>query len=260
MRNPGMRRNATACSMLIGKGWVREVGRGRGSVARDKPWEEEAMGQGPKLDDLQQRVEAVGSRFGEISEDSRRRGERLADLLDEVESGFLRDRLEMDRLTQALAKAQEENAQILDLLQTLLATSEHAGGLGERAVLYDLEARVDRLYDQTVLMNGADELPEEELEDSDGATRAAGNGALSAAAPAADPDGAGPEDQRWEPIPEEDDDVDDGDPLELTRRVGEDGARTALEPIAGGARTAETGAVMDIFKRVSMITGRLRET
>ena len=194
------------------------------------------MGQGPELNELQQRVAAVGSRFGEIAEDSRRRGERLADLLDEVESGFVRDRLEIDRLTQALAKAQEENAQILDLLQTLLATSEHAGGLGERAVLYDLEDRVNRLYDQTVLMNGAEGLPE-----------------------VADLDGTGTEDPRWEPIPEEDDDVDDGDPLELTRMVGADGGRAAPAPMAGGVHAGETGAVMDIFKRVGMITGRLRE-
>ncbi len=220
------------------------------------------MGQGPELNELQRRVEAVGSRFGEVAEDSRRRGERLADLLDEVESGFLRDRLEIDRLTQALAKAQEENAKILDLLQTLLATSEHTGGLGERAVLYDLEVRINRLYDQTVLMNGADELPEEEpvgLEAVARKSRRAGNGAPRAAAPVADPDGTGTEDPRWEPIPEEDDDVDDGDPLELTRMVGADGARAAPAPMAGGARAGETGAVMDIFKRVGMITGRLRE-
>lgn len=221
------------------------------------------MGQGPELDELQQRVEVVGSRFGEIAEDSRRRGERLADLLDEVESGFLRDRLEIDRLTQALAKAHEENAQILDLLQTLLAMSEHAGGLGERAVLYDLEARVDRLYDQTVLMNGEDELPEDVLEaDPEEAarnSRAAGNGAPKAAEPAEDLDGTGAEDPRWEPIPEDDDEMDDGDALELTRMVVDDGGRAAPEPAVGGARAGETGAVLDIFKRVGMITGRRRE-
>lgn len=220
------------------------------------------MGQGPELNELQQRVAAVGSRFGEIAEDSRRRGERLADLLDEVESGFVRDRLEIDRLTQALTKAQEENAQILDLLQTLLATSEHAGGLGERAVLYDLEVRVNRLYDQTILMNGADGLPEEAPVGREAAarkSRPAGNGARRAAAPAASLGGIETEDPRWEPIPEEDDDVDDGEPLELTRMVGADGERAAPAPMAGGARAGETGAVMDIFKRVGMITGRLRE-
>jgi len=39
----------------------------------------------------------------------------------------------------------------------------------------------------------------------------------------------------------------------------EDGGRTAPEPAAGGARAEETGAVLDIFKRVGMITGRRRE-
>ena len=85
-------------------------------------------------------------RFGEVAEDSRRRGERLASLLDRVEKGVVGGRHEIDRLKQALAEAREENAQILALLETLLAMAEKVDGPGERIVLCDLEARVDRLH------------------------------------------------------------------------------------------------------------------
>lgn len=203
------------------------------------------MEQEPDLSELRQRIEAVGERFGEMTEDSRRRGERLADLLDEVESGFVRDRLELDRLKQALAKAQEEKTQILALLDKLLAVTEHANGLGDRAALYDLEARVDRLYDQVALPNGAGTAHNDQPEE---AARTAG------------PHDGESEDPRWEPIPEEDEKVEDGDPLDLTSMLGEAGAREGFGHTVTRVSLTDGGAVQDIFKRVSMITGRLRET
>lgn len=203
------------------------------------------MEQEPDLSELRQRIEAVGERFGEMTEDSRRRGERLADLLDEVESGFMRDRLELDRLKQALAKAHEDKAQLLALLDKLLAVTEHANGLGERSALYDLEARVDRLYDQVALPNGAG---------------APGSDQPEEAARTAGPRGGDGEGPRWETIPQEDIEVEDGDPLDLTSMLGEAGAREDLRHTARRTALAESTAVQDIFKRVSMITGRLRET
>ena len=132
------------------------------------------MGQGVELSELQQRVETAGMRLGEVAEDSRQRGERLASLLDQVDKGVVRSRQEIDRLTRALAEAREENAQTLALLQSLLAMAEKIDGPGERIVLCDLEARVDRLRDQAVAMNGAMESMEKATRKSD----KSGNGAL----------------------------------------------------------------------------------
>ncbi len=212
------------------------------------------MGQGPELSELQQRVDAVGLRFSEVAEDSRRRGERLASLLDQVEKGVVRGRHEIDRLQQALAEAREETAQILALLQTLLTLAEKVDGPGERIVLCDLEARVDRLHDQAVSMNGA-------VESSKKATRISnktGNGALGAEALEENLQEEGARGSEWEPVPDEEAGDEDGDPLELTRMIAKDGE---LKDLARGpAGVVESGAVQDIFKRVSMITGKLRET
>ena len=218
------------------------------------------MDQEPDLSELRQRIETVGERFGEASEDSRRRGERLADLLDEVESSFVRDRLELDRLRQALAAAHEEKAQIVALLQKLLAVTEHANGLGERAALYDLEARVDRLYDQTVSPNGAGASGPGQPEAAARNGGRTGKGAQRAAPAEAGPQEKKSEEPRWETIPDEDDEIEAGHPLDLTSMLGEAGAREDLRHTASRAVLAESTAVQDIFKRVSMITGRLRET
>jgi hypothetical protein len=220
------------------------------------------MGQGPELSELQQRVEAVGVRFGEVAEDSRQRGERLASLLGQVEKGVVRGRHEVDRLKQALAEAREENAQILALLETLLAMAEKVDGPGERIVLCDLEARVDRLHDQAASMNGAvDSSLKAERKSSK-----SGNGSLDAEAlkedsqedPQEDPQEDGTGGSEWEPVPDEEAGDEDGSPLELTRMIAEDGEMKDLGSSPAGV--VESGGVQDIFKRVSMITGRLRET
>lgn len=218
------------------------------------------MEQGPDLSELQQRVEVVGERFGEMAEDSRQRGERLADLLDEVESGFVRDRLELDRLRHALARAHEENTQILALLKRLLTMAEHASGLGERAALYDLEDRVDRLYDQTVMLNGSGKAPQDEPEEAARNAGAASQGAHGVAQQGEAPHDKASEDPQWERIPDEDYEIEEGDPLDLTRMVHGEGGRENLRRSASRTALVESSAVQDIFKRVSMITGRLRET
>lgn len=212
------------------------------------------MGQGPEIFELQQRVEAVGMRFGEVAEDSRQRGERLAGLLGQVEKGVVRGRHEVDRLKQALAEARDENTQILALLETLLAMAEKIDGPGDRIVLCDLEARVDRLHDQAVSMNGA-------VDSSLKAERKSnktGNGELSAEEPDDDLEEKGARESEWEPIPDEEAGGKGGPPLELTRMVA--GAGEMKDLGSGPAGVVESGAVQDIFKRVSMITGKLRET
>jgi hypothetical protein len=219
------------------------------------------MGQGVELSELQQRVETGAMRFGEVAEDSRQRGERLASLLDQVDKGVVRSRQEIDRLTRALAEAREENAQTLALLQTLLAMAEKIDGPGERIVLCDLEARVDRLRDQAVAMNGAMESMEKATRKSD----KSGNGALEPGTIDADGQEEGAQDEdagesEWEPIPDEEAEAENGPPLELTRMIAEDGELKGVDGAPGRADMMESGAVQDIFKRVSMMTGRLRET
>jgi hypothetical protein len=214
------------------------------------------MGQGAELSGLQQRVEAAGARFSEVAEDSRRRGERLASLLDQVEKGVVRGRHEIDRLSRALAEAREENAQILGLLQTLLAMAERVDEPGDRIVLCDLEARVDRLHDQAVAMNGA----AESAQKAERKSSKSGNGALIAGTPEQDPQDEGAGESEWEPVPDEEAGDEDGPPLELTRIVAEDGELNDLGGGPGRAGVVESGAVQDIFKRVSMMTGKLRET
>ncbi len=212
------------------------------------------MGQGPELSELQQRVEAVGLRFSEVAEDSRRRGERLASLLDHVEKGVVRGRHEIAWLKQALEDATQENVQILGLLETLLAVAEKVDGPGERIVLCDLEARVDRLHDQAVSMNGA-------VDSSQKAARKSslsGNGSSDAEAPEDELQEEEARDSEWEPVPDEEAGDKDGPPLELTRLIADNGEMKDLGREPTGV--VESGGVQDIFKRVSMITGKLRET
>jgi len=223
------------------------------------------MGQGVELSELQQRVETVGMRFGEVAEDSRQRGERLASLLDQVEKGVVRSRHEIDRLTRALAEAREENAQTLALLQSLLAMAEKIDGPGERIVLCDLEARVDRLRDQAVAMNAAGNGALEAMEKATRKSDESGNGALDAGTIDADGQEEGAQDEdagesEWEPIPDEEAEAENGPPLELTRMIADDGELKDVDGAPGRADMMESGAVQDIFKRVSMMTGRLRET
>lgn len=194
------------------------------------------MGQDAGLSKLQQRVEAVGSRFGEVAEDNRQRGERLAGLLDQVEEGVVKGRREIERLTRDLADARQENVELRGLLETLLDTAEKVDGPGESIVLCDLEARAARLHDQALAMNGA--------------VKEARQGAANGTA-----------ESEWEPVPEEA--ADDGPPLELTDMVDEGGARNGGANGAAGPAAAATTVgrpVQDILRRVSMATGRLRET
>lgn len=222
------------------------------------------MGQGVEISELRQRVEAVDIRFGEVAEDSRQRGERLAGLLDQVQKGVVRGRREIDRLTKALAEEKDEKAQILALLEAVLAMAERVDGPGDRIVLCDLEARVDRLHDQAAAMNGAiNGAMNGAMEPAEKPKRASdksGNGALDAGTPGPDAQDEDAGEPEWEPIPEEEAAAEDGPPLELTEMIAEDGERNGVASSPGTAVAMDGGAVQDIFKRVSIMTGRLRET
>lgn len=231
------------------------------------------MTQGPDLSqldlsELERRVAAAGARFGEMAEESRRRGERLGGLLDDVENGVMRDRLELARLSRALVEAREENAQLLALLERLLAVTERAEGRGEDAMLHDLEARVERLYDQAAAPpvdqaenRAANRVGNRAADQPEAAARNAGAASDPAAAhdPAHDPGhDPGREGPPWPAIPEID--APSEAILELTGQFARPRPRQDRERAVSRVALAESTAVQDIFKRVSLITGRLRET
>jgi hypothetical protein len=227
------------------------------------------MTQGPDisqldLSELERRVAAAGARFGEMAEESRRRGERLGGLLDDVENGVMRDRLELARLSRALVEAREENAQLLALLERLLAVTERAEGRGEDAMLHDLEARVERLYDQAAARpvdQAASQGANRAADQPEAAARNAGAASDPAAPhvpthdPAHDPGREGPP---WPAISEIDAPCEA--PLDLTGQFARPRPRKDQERAVSRVALAESTAVQDIFKRVSLITGRLRET
>ena len=235
------------------------------------------MTQGPDLSqldlsELERRVAAAGARFGEMAEESRRRGERLGGLLDDVEKGVMRDRLELARLSRALVEAREENAQLLALLERLLAVTERAEGRGEDAMLHDLEARVERLYDQAAAPpvdqaenRAGNRAANRAADQPEAAARNAGAASDPAAAhdPAHDPGhdpgrDPGREGPPWPAIPEID--APSEAPLDLTGQFARPRPRKDQERAVSRVALAESTAVQDIFKRVSLITGRLRET
>ena len=71
------------------------------------------------LAELKQRAESVGARFRGTAEEDRKRNERLSSLLSLVEEGFARSQHEIKRLTEELARSNEEKEQIQVMLQDL---------------------------------------------------------------------------------------------------------------------------------------------
>lgn len=186
------------------------------------------MAQGPELSEMQQRVEAVDARFREVAEDGRRRGERMAGLLDQVEKGVVRGRQEIDRLTRALADANDENAQLRDLLQSVVALSEQLEEPAKTMGLSELEDRMERLSAQAATLDDAGGLPDDHPP-----------GESEAEAIAA---------------------TKNRDPMRLTRMIADGGDFQNGVSRAGHFVMAEFGPVQDIFRRVGLITGKLRET
>jgi len=186
------------------------------------------MAQGPELSEMQQRVEAAAARFREITEDGGRRGERLAGMLDQVETGVAEGHQEIARLTRALADANQVNAQLRDLLETVVALAERFEEPAETMRLSALEARLERLCDQAGALHGAGGLPDDEAFSESDAESGAAAGSRDA--------------------------------LQRTYRMAEGAGYQNGGGRGGHFVMAEFGPVQDIFKRVSMMTGRLRET
>ncbi len=82
------------------------------------------------LAELRQRVKSVGARFRGTAEEDRKRGERLVSLLKSVEEGFARSQHEIKRLSEELARSNEEKEQFQAMLQDLLTEGEATGARG----------------------------------------------------------------------------------------------------------------------------------
>ncbi len=107
-----------------------------------------------ELAELQQRVKSVGARFRGTAEEDRKRNDRLSSLLSLVEEGFARSQHEIKRLSEELARANEEKQQIQALLQTLLAEGEDTGARGTGTAMRELEDRINRLVEAASSISG----------------------------------------------------------------------------------------------------------
>ena len=67
---------------------------------------------------LRQRVKSVGAHFRGAAEEDRKRSERLSSLLSAVEGGFARSQHEIKRLSEELARANEEKQQNSETRET----------------------------------------------------------------------------------------------------------------------------------------------
>ena len=107
------------------------------------------------LAELRQRVKSVGARFRGTAEEDRKHNERLLSLLSLVEEGFARSQHEIQRLSEELARANEEKQQIHAMLQDLLTEGEAPGASGIGAAMRELEDRINRLVEAASSISGA---------------------------------------------------------------------------------------------------------
>ncbi len=221
------------------------------------PRQDAALKQESELRKLQQRVNAVGARFSGTADENRQRNHRLAGLIGAVEDGLSRSQRQVSDLRQDLAHANEKIQHLEAMLHELLSLTESAGAPSEAKALRDLEARIGRLAD-----DAAARLEAEEVGGPD--DPGAGGGDERAA-----PD-AGPRAQLSAPS--------------IKAKAGERGAKEPAEgrgaplgladaaeaAVKKGSGDATNGRrepvnvpdlnkVQDIFKRVSMMTGRVRD-
>ena len=174
--------------------------------------------------ELKRRVEDAGDHFGRMAEQQRAGDQRVARLLEQVETELARNRAEIERLGGALSGAEEESGQLRGLLNSLLDAAE-ANGPGVEAgggksggdTVSDFEARIGAL------------LPEREAARSDAAYYLGADG---------DDDGDG-----------------DGDGDTATAESSVDGL-TGFEANEGpDPRPEDLGAVNRIIQRISLLTG-----
>lgn len=231
------------------------------------PRQGQALEQEAELKKLQQRVNSVGARFSGTADENRRRNRRLAGLIGAVEEGLAHSQRQVSELRQDLGRANEKIQHLEAMLYELLSLTENAGAPSEAKALQDLEARIGRLADEAVAQPEAEDSvgPGEPGAPAGSAERAPDAGAASPAEARAQlsaPSIKAKASERTAGQSAEDAAKGPRAPLGLS-----DAAEAAMKKgsnAASGGRRDHAGVpdlnkVQDIFKRVSMMTGRVRD-
>ncbi len=221
-----------------------------------------------------------------------------------VEEAFARSQHEIKRLSEELARANEEKQQIQAMLQDLLTAGEDTGASGIGAAMRDLEDRINRLVEAASSISGAASSDASEMTKDSPATVDTDEDDRTAAGPEIDTEAAiNPSEEVSEEAPiaaeevesqpartfiltskldsesrkastaspvmteetaEEDEspgaaDGEEKEPLELTQMVTEDGAVVDVNADQGHPTEKDRGTAQKIIKRVSLLTGTLRE-
>ncbi len=190
-----------------------------------------------ELAELRQRVEAAGESLGEAAEEDQKLPERLWGLLSVVEGSLAHSQHKIERLCEELARANEEKQQLQAMLQTPLAETEDDSVRTIGATRRELEARINSLVEAASSISGTL---------GEGATK------LTMGSPVTvntDEEGEFPGTEGGK----------EKEPLELTQMVAEEGAAVNLNDDQGQPAEKDRATVQRIIKRVSLLTGMLRE-
>jgi chromosome segregation ATPase len=250
-----------------------------------------------ELAELRQRVEAVGARFRGTTEEDRKRSERLSNLLSLIEEGVARSQHEIKRLSEELARANEEKQQLQAMLQDLLAEGEATGARETVTATRELEDRIDRLVETASSISAATSSDTLEMTKDPPATVNTNEDDRTAAGPEINTEAAirsseevsedapTAAEEVEKPVRKLDSEtretsavipvltdeaaeegepagVEDGEkqePLELTQMVTEEGAVMDVNADQDSPDEKDHATVQRIFNRVNKLTGALRE-
>ncbi len=221
-----------------------------------------------ELAELRQRVEAAGESLGEAAAENQKLHERLLGLLSVVEECFAHSQHKIESLSEELARTNEEKQQLQAMLQTLLAETEGDSVRAIGATRRELEARINSLVEAASSIS-------ETL--GEGATKSTMGSAVTVNTIEDDGTAVGSEtgtepavrrseeilkkalavSEKVEPLGTEG--GEENEPLELTQMVAEGEAVVDLNTDKSQSPVADRTTVQQIIKRVSLMTGTLRE-
>ena len=237
-----------------------------------------------ELAELRQRVKSIGARFRGTAEEDRKRSKRLSSLLSLVEEGFACSQHQIQSLSEELARANDEIQQLRTMLQTLLAEGEDTGARGTGAAMRELEDRINCLVETASSISETVSRGAPEMTKDSSATMNTDEADRTATEPEIETEPAiGPSEEVSEEAPTgaegveskpvrkvESDAREEGEspgtkggeekePLELTQMVTEEGAVVDVNADQGHPTEKDRETAQQIIKRVSLLTGTLRE-
>ena len=221
-----------------------------------------------ELAELRQRVEAAGESLGEAAAENQKLHERLLGLLSVVEECFAHSQHKIESLSEELARTNEEKQQLQAMLQTLLAETEGDSVCAIGATRRELEARINSLVEAASSIS-------ETL--GEGVTKLIMGSAVAVNTIEDDGTAVGSEtgtepavrrseeilkkalavSEKVEPLGTEG--GEENEPLELTQMVAEGEVVVDLNTDQSQSAVADRTTVQQIIKRVSLMTGTLRE-